>query len=203
MKICHVVSAGENSPAALPLRGQEDLIIAADAGLLFLRANGVEPDLFVGDGDSLGFLPQDLPTVVLPVVKDDTDTQAALREGLARGYRDFRLYGALGGKRISHALSNLRNLSFLADRGARGVIVDERCTVELLCPGAVRFSQAGGYFSLFPEGEKAEVAVRGARYEGEGITLTYGDSLGASNEPRGAETEVTVLSGRVLLVREG
>lgn len=201
MKICHVVAAGENSPALLPQRGEGDLVIAADGGLSFLREHSVEPDLFVGDGDSLGFLPQDLPAVILPTVKDDTDTQAALRAGLERGYRDFILYGALGGERVSHALSNLKNLLFLRANGARGVILDKRCSVELLSSGETRFIQAGGYFSLFALGESARVTISGAKYEGEGILLTPDSSLGVSNEPQG-ETKITLHAGTALLVRE-
>lgn len=201
MKICHVIAAGENSPRLLPRKGPGDLVIAADAGLTFLRENGVEPDLFVGDGDSLGFLPEDLPGVILPTVKDDTDTQAALRAGLERGYRRFFLYGALGGKRPSHALSNLQDLLFLAENGAAGVILDERCRMELLSKGENRFTQKGGYFSLFPLLGDAAVSIHGARYEGEKIVLKPGSSLGVSNEPKG-ETVVTLLSGTVLLIRE-
>ena len=201
MKICHVVAAGENSPALLPKKGPEDLVIAADAGLLFLRENGVEPDLFVGDGDSLGYLPEDLPARILPVEKDDTDTQAALREGLARGYRLFHIYGALGGQRPSHAVANVQNLLFLRDNGAQGVILDRRCSMKLLDPGPNTFSQIGGFFSLFPLAGKAIVSIRNARYEGEGIALAPGSSLGVSNEPRG-ETRITLLSGTVLLVLE-
>ena len=201
MKLCHVVAAGDNSPALLPNKGPEDLVIAADAGLLFLRENGVEPDLFVGDGDSLGFLPKDLPALILPTVKDDTDTQAALREGLSRGYRRFLLYGALGGKRLSHALSNLNNLLFLRENDARGVILDQNCRAELLAPGKNRFTQSGGYFSLFALGGEAALSIAGARYEGEKIALSPSSSLGVSNEPRG-ETVITLLSGTVLLVRE-
>ncbi len=201
MNTCHVVAAGENSPALLPQREEGDLIIAADGGLSFLRDNGVEPDLFVGDGDSLGFLPDDLPAVILPTVKDDTDTQAALRAGLERGYRSFILYGALGGRRISHALSNVQNLSFLAENGAKGVILDEGARLELLDAGETVFEQEGGYFSLFALFGDARVAIRGARYEGAQIRLTPASSLGVSNEPRG-KTRVTLLSGTVLLVRE-
>lgn len=202
MNACHVVCAGDNTPACLPRKEQGDFVIAADAGLLFLRQNGLEPDLFVGDGDSLGYVPEDLPARVLPVAKDDTDTQAALKTGLNKGYTLFYLYGALGGRRLSHALANIRNLSFLADHGAKGVILSENCRVELLLTGVTRFSQTGGYFSLLAARENTCVSVRGAKFQGEKIPLSYADSLGVSNEPAAESTEIEVFSGRALLIRE-
>ena len=59
--------------------------------------------------DSLREAPRGGEIVRLPAEKDDTDMVAALRLGLARGYRDFRLYGAAGG-RIDHTIANLQDV---------------------------------------------------------------------------------------------
>jgi len=72
--VCHIVGAGDFEPSLIPPRGSGDLLIAADAGFLSLQKAGLTPDLYIGDGDSLGFLPRGVDTVVLPKVKDDTDT---------------------------------------------------------------------------------------------------------------------------------
>ena len=65
-----------------------DLVIAADGGYAYCRASGVVPDLVIGDFDSLGEVPAGENVVRLPVEKDDTDTLAAIRLGLDRGFRD-------------------------------------------------------------------------------------------------------------------
>ena len=111
MKICHVVGAGDFAPHLLKT-GKDDLIIAADAGYDHLRRAKITPHLYIGDGDSLGFTPEGIETVLLPTVKDDTDIHAAVKVGLSRGFRTFYIYGALGGKRFSHSLANLQVLSF-------------------------------------------------------------------------------------------
>ena len=199
---CIIVSAGDVPPRLSINKEEGDFIIAADAGYKTLADAGIEPDLFVGDGDSLGFIPETKDRKVLPCVKDDTDTHAAIKLGFDRGYTRFVIYGALGGMRPSHSLANIRCLSYIAESGGEGVIADERCTVRLIEPGKTyRFEGTEGYFSLFPSGEDAVVSVLGAKYEAERMRLPFASTLGVSNEPRG-KCSVTVHSGTVLFVRE-
>lgn len=198
--ICHVVGGGDFNPALLK-KAPDDLVIAADAGFRLLEKAGIKPDLFIGDGDSLGFLPEDFPTVVLPTEKDDTDSIAALKEGLARGYRRFRLYGALGGTRFSHSLANLQSLSFLHGMGAEGEIIDKHCRILYLSEGTRRFDFSEGYFSLFAWEGDAVVSVSGAKYSLDRATLTPAFPLGVSNEGSVC-TEICVHLGTLFLVRE-
>ena len=199
---CIIVCAGD-VPSRLSIKKEEeDFIIAADAGYKALAEAGIEPDVFVGDGDSLGFIPELKDKTVLPCVKDDTDAHAAIKIGFERGYTRFVIYGALGGKRFSHSIANLRCLSFIAERGGEGIIADERCTVRLIEAGKTYcFCGTEGYFSLFPVGEDAEVTISGAKYEVKRASVPFASTLGASNEPRG-ECSVTVHKGAVLFVRE-
>ena len=201
-KICYIVAAGDTE-AVLPSRKSEgDCWMAADAGLRTMRLAGITPDLFIGDGDSLGEAP-DCPGTLLPKVKDDTDTMAAVRCGLEKGYRRFCVFGGLGGSRFSHSVANVQMLKFLSDHGAFGILFDRHAVVRLLRPedGVFRLPLTDGYFSLFAFGGDASVAVRNAAYEGENIPLTVGFPLGVSNEPRPG-CAVAVRSGDVLLVCE-
>ncbi len=196
MGVCHIVSAGDVTVS--PEVKEGDLVIACDAG--FEKLGGTVPDLFVGDGDSLGYIPDGCEAVKLPVVKDDTDTAAAVKIGLSRGYRSFRLYGALGGRRFSHSIANLTLLSYINDAGGDGVIVDKYCTVRLIPEGGAREIGGCRYFSLFPVGGAAEVEITGAKYPGR-AALSPAFPLGVSNEPYEG-CAVKVLSGSALLVEE-
>lgn len=199
-RICHVVGAGDFDPALLSPEG-EDLIIAADAGLRHLQNAGIKPHLYVGDGDSLGFQPEGIEAVVLPKVKDDTDTLAALREGLRRGYRRFYLYGALGGERFSHSIANVQTLAFLSFSGAQGTLIHRSCRVSLLTAGSHQLQPQGGYFSLFAYGGEASVTVEGAKYPLKEASLSPLFPLGVSNERQGT-CGITVHWGKVLLIEE-
>lgn len=92
MKRCFIYSAGtfyglrERPQPAITNRGRTP-------GLLLCQKLGIEPDLVIGDFDSMP-QPENEPTVRVPVEKDDTDSMLAIREGLARGCTEFYFYGA-------------------------------------------------------------------------------------------------------------
>ena len=88
----------------------EDFLVCADGGYETARRLGLKPDLLIGDLDSCTEdFPPDIEAVRLPVHKDDTDMMYSLKECLGRGYRDFLLLGATGG-RLDHTVANLCGL---------------------------------------------------------------------------------------------
>ena len=90
-----------------------DLLVAVDGGADALAAVGTVPHLLVGDLDSIspgaraGLEAQGVEMLVLPVAKDVTDTEAALRLAVERGADDMVVFGALGGPRLDHLVGNL------------------------------------------------------------------------------------------------
>ena len=133
MGICYIVGAGDCTETFIPHAG--DLVIAADGGIRHLTRMGITPDLFVGDFDSVSSAGNS-PTVLRhPCEKDDTDMALALREGEERGYRDFRLYGALGGSRFDHSIANLQLLLGAAARGLFITLISENGDTRVLRGG--------------------------------------------------------------------
>ena len=116
---CYIFGAGDFD--GLEERpGAEDYVIAADGGYTTCRRAGVEPQLLLGDFDSLAEVPA-LPHVErVPVEKDDTDMMLAIKRGLERGETLFHLYGGMGGQRTDHTVANLQALLYLADHGLDG-----------------------------------------------------------------------------------
>lgn len=176
-------------------------LIAADKGLLQLRQRGAEPDLVVGDFDSLGFVPEARELVRHPVEKDDTDMMLAVREGLHRGFREFILYGGIGG-RLDHTLANVQTLGFLSEHGARGLLYGEGTALTLLGNGAMRFpATAKGTVSVFCFGDKAEgVTETGLRYPLDHADITNTFPLGVSNAFCKRASEISVQNGKLLLL---
>ena len=202
-KRCYIVGAGDNRATSfLPAEG--DLVIAADGGLETLQAMGIAPHVTVGDFDSLGYTPTGEDVLSYPVRKDDTDLLLACREGLARGYTRFCIYGGLGGSRLSHTVASLQTLRFLAEHGAKGILYGDGCQVHLLENETVTFPKdTVGHLSLLAATDTAVVSVRGASYEGENLALTGAYPLGVSNSFCGREVTVTVSRGQVFAIVEG
>lgn len=207
---CHIVAA---APVRfeLPQIAEGDLLIAADGGFAKCLEAGLEPGLVIGDFDSFeGELPQDLaaPVIELPCAKDDTDLLAAIRIGLARGYRSFALHCALGGD-LGHTAAVIRNLAWLREQGCEACAVGAGQLAVIVVPadGLVLLSQwtgdlpLGCRVSVFAFGGDARgVVERGLAWELDGATLKASDSIGVSNEVASDHPAVAVGEGSLLVV---
>lgn len=200
VKFCAVFGARPVSEQMRPYFEGADCIIAADGGLLNLRALGVEPDICLGDYDS-GPMPEARGNViVLPRQKDDTDMHYAARRILAMGARRAVLLGGMGG-RLDHTLANLATLAFLAENRVDTVLADETCEARVLTRGAHRIApREGCYLSLFPVRASARVTLRNVFYTLESATLTASFPLGVSNEFSDKDAEIIVEEGELYLL---
>ncbi len=199
---CVILSAGPVEPAAKNKMRPGDYLIACDAGYLAARELGLEPDLILGDFDSA---PRPLGGAVmaLPAEKDDTDTHYAARTGWEKGFRQFLLLGALGGRRPEHGLANLATGLWLAKQGAQVELLQGESRFSYVLPGApARLAhRPGWYFSIFPlEGAAEGVWERGAKYPLQNACLTADFPLGVSNETLPGGAEISVQKGSLLLV---
>lgn len=175
-------------------------IIAADGGLRHLERLGLTPNAVIGDFDSLGYVPRGAE--VYPVEKDDTDAMLAVKLGLSKGFRDFLLYGSLDGERLDHTVANFQLLQYLADHGARGVLVGLTFCAAVVRNGSLRFGpNSRGDISVFCMGRDARgVSIRGLYYELEDGTLSAGFPLGVSNHFTEKTATVSVGDGSLLVL---
>lgn len=201
MKRCFVYAAG--AFYGLHIRPQQgDFQVAADAGYLLCRREGLRPDLVIGDFDSMP-QPEDGETCVrVPVEKDDTDSMLALREGLNRGCTEFHLYGATGGERLDHTLANLQALAFLRRHDARGYLYDRGFIYTVIENETLTLTREveWGLVSLFAMSGRAEhVTLTGLQYPLCDGTLTSDFPLGVSNHFIEPVASVTVGQGLLLV----
>ena len=199
MKKCVIFCAAGFDGLAAPIENN-DIVIAADGGLLHTQRLGITPDVILGDFDSLGFVPEGAN--VFPVEKDDTDAMLAVRRGLAMGCREFLLYGSLDGKRLDHTVANFQTLQFLADHGAVGYLIGADHMVTVLKNGTLSFPpDADGILSVFCLGADATgVNIEGLQYILKDGTLSPGFPLGVSNHFIGSTARISVKRGSLLLI---
>lgn len=212
MGICYVVASMKTEYQIKRQPG--DLVIAADGG--YAQEFGCNPDVVIGDFDSLGFVPEAENVQVYPKQKDDTDMMLAVKLGLEKGYREFVLLGGIGG-RLDHTLANVQTLAYLHTHGASGVLKGDKTDLYLIgasakaaadntsdSEGKITFpADTKGILSVFSYGDNTEqVMIRGAEYEIQNASLTDSFPLGVSNSFIGKEVTISVGKGRLLIVHE-
>lgn len=177
-----------------------DLMICADAGYRAAVAHGFQPDLTVGDFDSMPDVTPEGEVLRLPVHKDDTDMVVCLKEGRARGYREFVIGGCLGG-RFDHTIACLQCAADCAARGESAWLSDERNRVTVLAPGSYRFPAAVGCkLSLLAYSPEVHgVTLRGTLWELSNAVLTSRYPLGCSNEWTAEAAELSFTEGNLIV----
>lgn len=184
-----------------PLLRPDDYAIFCDCGLRHQEKLGMSPDLIIGDFDSWENPNLPVETLVLPRVKDDTDTAYAVKMGLERGFEDFLLVGAAGG-RLDHTLGNVSLMLMLDGLGKRALLADDYSHMRIVSSLPVEIPDSYGYFSLLAlDGPAEGITITGAKFPLTDGRLTPDFPLGVSNEVLpGRTARVTVESGRLLLV---
>jgi len=205
---CIVIGAGDLTTGEIRV-AEEDFVIAVDGGLSYCGILQVEPDIIIGDFDSVSVseaeavkaLECQIPERVIrfPREKDDTDMLAALKEGLSRGYRDFRIYAATGG-RLDHTFANIQCLLYLKRHDAVGYLVDGNGMIFVIVNESVRFQRnMEGILSLFSlEKETRGVTIRNMKYTLDSAVVTNDFPVGISNEFTGEEAEIAVEDGALV-----
>jgi thiamine pyrophosphokinase len=219
--ICFIIGAGEYYGHSF-VKEPGDFIICADGGLDNLaRYNEQEKplplyqpivanacpalnltcELLIGDFDSLERIPEGIEVIQLSKEKDETDTFAAVQEGIKRGYTRFHFYCCTGG-RIDHTLANIQMLAWLAERKLQGVLFDRDSVLTAVKDGCISFTpRESGYISVFSLSEESTgVNLRGLKYPLTDATVTNTFPIGVSNEFTGKESSVSVEHGTLLII---
>ncbi|MPL97826.1 Thiamine pyrophosphokinase [bioreactor metagenome] len=198
--ICYIVGAGDNYGLDFTPH-PEDYVIAADGGLTYLEQAGIIADLVIGDFDTLHRRPDHPNVITMNTEKDDTDTFAAARKGIKRGYRIFHIYCGTGG-RLEHTVANMQLLAYLAQSNRKGFLFDQDRIITAITNSSMKFHQhPTGYVSVFSHSENSTgVFLKGLKYELDNATLTNTSPIGVSNEFIGKESTITVETGTLLIV---
>ena len=182
--------------------GQDDLVICADGGYDHARLLGIKPSIVIGDMDSvvspvLGGL---TPTIKFPADKDQTDSQLAVEYALEHDCDEIILLGATGG-RIDHTLANVMLLSLIADRGGEGLILTSQSRITLVTDKMTLKRGREDGISFIPITPIVEgVTTEGLLYNLDNKSLQLGDTLSMSNEFRATTANVSIKSGKLLVI---
>ena len=179
----------------------DDFFIYCDCGLKHEKVFERKPDLIIGDFDSYS-KPENLENViVLPVVKNDTDTIFAVKEAVKRNFEDLILVGVTGGRQ-DHNLGNIYALLMLKDKSA--MIIDDYSEIKIVKPNEITKIKYGWkFFSLLNiSGTAKGITIKNAKYNLENAEIKPEFQYGISNEVLSPDkdAEVSLKEGYLLLV---
>lgn len=193
----------------IPYLREDDYLVFCDCGLKHLqrlqeaKGSALVPDLIVGDFDSYQNPELDgVETIVLPVVKDETDTAFAASEGLRRGFKDFLIIGAIGG-RMDHSLVNISLLYKLYQAGCQAVLLDDYSEMCIVGKNPTHVEDTYPFFSLLNMfGPSRNITITGAKYNVSGAEIKAAEQYATSNEVTPGQTAcITVGEGELLLIK--
>jgi thiamine pyrophosphokinase len=196
---------GEETSAQSYLRSA-DLILCADGGIRHVRALRVQPDVVIGDMDSIAprvraeMESAGIEFITFPTRKDETDLELALLWAAERGASRITVLGGRG-DRIDHELGNVL---LLAHPGLTDVDVRLACGSQevVLVRGERTFhGSRGDLLSLLPIGGDARgITTSGLEYPLDGESLYLGPARGVSNVLTAERATVRLSSGLLLAV---
>lgn len=178
----------------------DDFIIAVDAGLKACLDVGLKPDLAVGDFDTYQPKGETQNMVVLPAEKDWPDTYAACLEAVTRGFKDVKLFCAVG-SRIDHTYANFLSLYYLFQNGVKATLENAENIAFFTNKNIEILKSDKYYLSFFAFPNTVEgLTLRGVKYPLTNHTLKSESVLCVSNEIVEEKATVSLKKGSLLVL---
>lgn len=202
-----IVGGGNLGTWAINEIATADITIGADSGALFLIRNGTRPDYAVGDFDSV--TAEERQEIAEnsqffqscdPVMKNYTDMELAFQKALELQPAEIALVGATG-TRFDHTLANVHLLAKALNERIPCRLIDEHNLI-MATDNRLRIAQQDyPYISLLPLSEQVTgITLTGFQYPLTNASLTIGQSLGISNALTAEQGQITVGSGKLLVI---
>ena len=191
---------------------QPEYIIVADSGMEFVRRAGLVPNMIIGDFDSVALetlelfrtecMEKGIVWKELNPIKDDTDTEFAIRQAMRLGVKEIVILGGTG-TRLDHMLGNIALLGIGLEEDISIQLVDVHNRIQMI-DKPLQFrkdKQFGNMVSLVPYfGEVKGLTLKGFKYPLEDFTMGGFSSLGISNEIVDEVAEITFDEGYLIVI---
>lgn len=201
--VCYIVGSGKFPKKRFkPEKGS--LILAADGGYDSLKKAGYVPDIIVGDMDSIKKIPKNIPRLVFPKRKNDTDISLCIKLAERLNYKKIVLLG-ISGSRHDHFIANLQLMARYSEKGMHIRAMLKKCDIYAITNGVLALPklEKGKILSVICPYDIAHgVSLLGLSYELKSATLTNRFPLGISNEGIGKSPKICVKKGTILVFVE-
>lgn len=173
---------------------KDPFIIAVDRGYEFLYENEIEPDLLIGDLDSVDKKVLNIrkeKIIEYPVRKDLTDMGIAFEKAIEYGAKNVVVFGGTG-TRIDHTIINIFMLKKLFDEGINCKIIDNNNEITVI-KGQIELKKSiYKYFSIIPISKNVSINIDGSEYNLNNKEVRFADCLTISNEIKSDKAVINV-----------
>jgi thiamine pyrophosphokinase len=183
------------------LASSSDLVACADGGTRHALRLGIQPDVVIGDLDSLSATMRrrlKQARIVESADQNKTDLEKAILFLLRQKAKHITVVGATG-KRIDQTIANV-GLLMKYGRKASLTFIDPTGEIEIVQSRTKFRAKVGTTVSLIPASRPVRVTTRGLRFALKNEMLEFG-SRGVSNEVIAPIVEIRVRGGTLFLVK--
>ncbi|MCR4898976.1 MAG: thiamine diphosphokinase [Acholeplasmatales bacterium] len=176
-------------------------LIGVDKGAYILAKNNIVMDLSVGDFDSIDNESKELVykyskrVKELNPIKDDTDTNSAIREAIKIS-SDITILGGIQGKRVEHLIANI----FLLKEFPNVKMIDDNTEIFIINKDCKIKKDEYKFISIFPL-EESILSLNGFKYNLDNYKMKSYDYLGVSNEVSDDFGKITLFKGQLLIIK--
>lgn len=183
-------------PKIFPDLSSYDLVCAIDGAYEHFKSKNIEPDLVMGDFDSINAIPSNIEVINTPD-QNFTDFDKALNILKDRGYVHIDVYGG-SGKEHDHFLGNISTalqwknslkISFFDDFGTYFFIEEQIMLTNV----------KGKNISLIPFPIAHEIFTEGLTFPIINETLTFGKRIGTRNTAFSNDVQISFKGGELLI----
>ncbi len=184
-------------------------IVGVDKGVEYLYHHQIKPNYIVGDFDSIApeiikYYKTETNVAIREYnpIKDESDTEMAIRIAITIGSTEIYILGATGG-RIDHLWANIQSLSIACKFNVRAYILDPQNRIFVTDkPCQLKKSEAyGKYLSVFSlSGDIFDFNMKGTKWPLEHHVLKPTDSLTVSNRFEDEIVEIDFIGGTIVVM---
>ncbi len=178
-----------------------DLFICADGGANSAKKLGIEPDVIIGDYDSVLQATLDAfsnSKLIKIEEQDSTDFEKALEYLLKQNATHVDIWGA-SGHRIDHTMGNLSSLVKYS-RQFKAIFHSNNSTTFLLPYDFEQKFKLGQTISLLPVPKADFIVTKGLKWELNSETLELGKRVGTLNKVSEELVKIYYQSGNLFLM---
>ena len=182
----------------IPNKLEDDYIVCSDGGYDRLQKLGIEPDVLIGDMDSVSKRPN-RDIIYYPPEKDATDGELSLDYAMSKNPDTRHFYGVFGG-RPDHVEGNycLMYKAFL--KGINVIAMNNDYTMYMTDKPITLENVKGKTLSVVPFLDKVHVHnEEGLKYPMDELTITRNSSRGISNVCLENKITINIASGLAMI----